>query len=604
MSVKAPLTRRRALGLALGSIAALTLAGTAHAAEVAITATLSDEQSEVGVDVILEIEISVSNGEKIGQPRFAPLEGLTILPRGTSSGMSMQFGGGTRVSQTTKTHTYLVSASKPGEYAIDIEVEVDGTFYQPASKPKLSVGGVAAPIDPSEAVDPELRGASPASADEAIIVWPVVDASEVWVGQQVVYELQIWSRVFTRLELAKLPTFKDFWTEELEVPRANRRAKIGNVAYDVITSMRRAVFPQRAGTLTIEGAKLRSGGQVGFFAGSSPTREHEGETLAITVKPLPAAGQPKGFSANNVGEFKLSAKVDRAKLVQGEALRLSVTVEGTGNIALVALGELPKPSGMKTYEAKPETPKLDTKGRALKGQRTWTMLLVAEQAGTLTIPAVELPYFDPKAGRYRSAKSEPITIEVEADPDAAPLPSTEAPTHDEPSEPFAPPLAGDALARTELREPWLTPTRWWLGIGTVPGLLAIIWLGGEARRRLGPDEQARIRAASLGRRRELLGQARAALDSGEGFHAKLAEALQKAAVERAGPQGVGLARDPLMALLRERGLGDEDVRPLRDLLDACDAARFGAGSGDVASRREQFERATKLLDNKIWRGRP
>ncbi len=444
------------------------------------------------------------------------------------------------------------------------------------------------------------------------MVWPVVDSSEVWVGQQKVKELHIWSRVFSRLELTKLPTFKDFWTEELEIARNKRRALVAGLPYEVFTSMRRAVFPQRAGTLTIEGASLRSGGTVNLFGGGTPSHDYYGRSFAITVKPLPAEGQPVGFSANNVGEFQLSAKVDRTEVVQGEALRLSITVKGTGNIALVSLGEWPKPEGMKAYEPKPETPKLDTKAKALRGERTWTMLLVAERAGTLTIPALALAYFDPKLGRYRSATSKPIEITVEADPDAAPTSNADDPRgqgESEANEPFAPPVGGDALARVEVRPPWLTTQRWWIGIVSVPALLAVGGLVRMARERLGPSEAARTRSAELGRRRHLLGLARAALANGDGFHAALAEALQRAAVDRAGPQGVGLARGPLIALLRQRCFPgqppavDDEITRMQELLDVCDAARFGAGSGDVEARREQLDRATKLLDSKIWRSR-
>lgn len=599
-------TRRRAIGLAIGGLAVLALPGSVHAAEVEVSATLGAEQAEVGEAVLLEVAIAVTGDGRIGTPRFANVDGLTIQARGTSSGIAMQWGTGSGGSQTTQTHTYLIVASKPGEYELDIKVAVGGTNYTPGSKPKLTIEGDALPVlpDDAEPPGPAEANALPTSPDEEIMVWPVVDKTEVFVGEQIIYELQIWSRVFNRLELTKLPTFKDFWTEELELGRNKRRMSVAGVPYEVFPSMRRAVFPQRAGTLTIEGAELRSGGTVNLFGGGTPSREHQGPSFAIEVEPLPAEGQPPGFSANNVGEFTLGAEVDRAKLVQGEALRLSVTVEGTGNIALVSLDAWPKPEGMKTYEPKPETPKLDTKGKLLKGERTWTMLLVAEQAGTLTIPAIELPYFDPRLARYRSAKTKPITIEVEANPDAAPISdSTDAGRETTPSEPFAPPLAGDALERMDVRERWLTPKRWAVGIGSVPALLATGWLARAARQRFGPDEQARERRAELGRRRELLGRARAALDSGEGFHAALAEALQKAAIDRAGPQGVGLARGPLMALLRQRGLAEHEISRLQELLDACDAARFGAGSGDVASRREQFEQATKLLDGKIGKVR-
>jgi hypothetical protein len=594
-------TRRRALGLAIASLAVLALPGTARAGDVEVNAYLSADKVEVGEALFLEVEIAVSGGGRIGTPKFSNAAGLTIQSRGTSSGMSMQFGGGPAGSHSTKTHTYLIVASEPGEYELDIKVPVDGTDHAPKSKPKLIVEGDALADPPPEVEPGEVGkiGSAPSSAEEEIIVWPMVDATEVYVGQQLVYELEIWTRVYARLELTKLPTFKDFWTEELDIGRGKRRSLVAGVPYEVFPSMRRAVFPQRAGTLTIEAAEVRSGGTVSLFGGGTPSREHLGPSVAITVKPLPAEGQPAGFAANNVGEFTLSAEVDRTKVVQGEALRLSVKVAGTGNIALVSLGAWPKPTGMKTYEPKPETPELDTSSRVLKGERTWTMLLVAEQAGALTIPAIELPYFDPKIGAYRTAKTKPITIEVEANPDAAPSARSSEADETTPSEPFAPPLAGDALERTEIRERWLTPGRWWAGMATVPALLGLAWLANAARQRFGPDDFARARKAELARRRHLLGRARESLEGGEGFHAALAEALQKAAIDHAGPQGVGLARGPLTALLRQRGLPEQDIGRLQELLDACDAARFGAGSGDIASRREQFEQATKLLDGKL-----
>ncbi len=144
----ASLTRRRSLGLALASIASFVVASLpspAQAAEVEITATLSETEVDVGQGVLLEVEISVANGQNVGLPRFAGAVGLTIQSRGVSSGMSMQFGGGSRSSQKTKTYSYVVVASAPGEYDIDLEVEVDGKMYLPTSKPKLVVGGEAAP---------------------------------------------------------------------------------------------------------------------------------------------------------------------------------------------------------------------------------------------------------------------------------------------------------------------------------------------------------------------------------------------------------------------------------------------------------------------------
>jgi hypothetical protein len=56
-----------------------------------------------------------------------------------------------------------------------------------------------------------------------------------------------------------------------------------------------------------------------------------------------------------------------------------------------------------------------------------------------------------------------------------------------------------------------------------------------------------------------------------------------------------------MELLRERGVPSDELERMRTQLDACDAARFGAGVGDAASRRAQLDEAARILDAKAWR---
>ncbi|MCA9700217.1 MAG: BatD family protein, partial [Myxococcales bacterium] len=345
-----------------------------------------------------------------------------------------------------------------------------------------------------------------------------------------------------------------------------------------------------------------------------PAQSYAGRNLAVEVKPLPAEGQPPDFPANNVGSFTLEAAVDRETLRQGEAVRLTVTIAGIGNVALVSLGKAfergPTVPGARTYEPKPEAPVLETGGPRLKGSRSYTMLVVAEQSGTLHIPAFELHYFDPEAAAYQVAKTEPITLQVEANPNL-PAAATDgakgvaqadaAGESKGDQELLAAPLAGSTLDRVTPRERWLSSGRWWAGTLTAPVLLGLGWLGSRLADRLGPTEAARARAQRLTDRRRLLAEAEAAVSGGEGFHIKLADALQAAAVGRAGSEGVGLTRNRLMDLLAGQGVATGELETLQELLDACDAARFGAGAGDVEARRSQLDRARSLLAGKGWR---
>lgn len=603
-----------ALGLGVvgvvGAGSLLGAPGLAHAAEVQINATLGRNQIEVGQSVYLQVEVSTEGG-RIAEPRFGQLEGVEVSSRGSSSGMSIEISAGRRMRRSTKTFTYVLTPRKAGEHTLELSVEVDGRRYAPETPPKLLAVGE----DFVPKVEEARPGDKPTAADSEVIVWPVVDKAKAYVGEQIVYELQIWERARGNLSIGSAPTFKDFWSEDLDTQKQQRRRQtsrelLEGVPYRVHKTLRRALFPQKTGTLTIGGPEVQLQELSGpFFGGSGPPRSYLGRSLAVEVLPLPAEGQPPDFRPNNVGQFRIASEVDRAKLVQGEALRLSVRISGTGNIPLVELPELPEMPGLRSYEPKPETPKLSLGQARLKGSRVYTMLVVADEAGALEIPAIELHYFDPAAGRYAVSTSKPIRLEVEANPDAQPTPTSASPSETgageggEDDELLAPPIAGSSLERVTPRERWLDARRWWIGSLASPTLLGLGWLGLRLRERLGPDDATRARSRELARRRELLNEANVAVDSGEGFYPTLASLLQTAAVVRAGPEGVGLTRARLMQLLRDQGVEGDDVETLGGLLEACDAARFGAGEGDAATRREHLEQARGLLGRASWRPR-
>ena len=100
--------------------------------------------------------------------------------------------------------------------------------------------------------------------------------------------------------------------------------------------------------------------------------------------------------------------LDRTQVKAGEALTLRVTVKGIGNIRNVKLAKLEKLDGFKVYE--PTTKETLERGDLVRGEKVYTWLLMPQKGGTLTLPAIELPYFDPTAGRYAVARTQPISI--------------------------------------------------------------------------------------------------------------------------------------------------------------------------------------------------
>lgn len=559
----------RGLGraLALGTAAPLLgRATTAWAAEVVAEVSLSNTTTRVGEPVRMTLSLEVHGARLSGDVPWpkALIGNFEVSGIQDVEGWAADLFAGPAARVYTRKVSALITPKVAGKFELGLVMEVDGETVK-SNVPVLEV--VAA----DEALPQTPGGRAPTTAQGPVFLWATVDKEKVYVGEQVSYALDVYERrSFLGIHLRKPPSFADFFTEEL--PEGEPVVKrVGTTDYRVRPGLRRALFPQRAGTLEIGAAELSVGGRQRIL---SPA-------LTVEVLPLPGQGRPAGFSPNNVGRFTIAAEVDRTTLAANQPATLRVTIAGEGNVKFVDPGPWPTIDGVRRYDPKVETQL--RKGTMLGGERRYEFLLIPERSGELIIPAHELVFFDPAAERYEVVRTEPIVLNVEgpsgpAKPEPAPPPEPEG-------ERLSPLVLGDALPRHAPRERWLTPSRWLYGMLAVPVLAAAGFGGAAVWRRFGADEQSRARARRRQRQRALIDAAERAIDSGHGFHGTLGKLLQEIAVERAGAAGVGLPRPELLRLLGQQGVPPADVERLRDLLDRCDAARFGA-QGDIRSDRQ------------------
>lgn len=578
------LTRRRfarSLGHAVAVGAAATVLGRparARAAEITAQVELSAETTRVGEPVRLTMTLEVRGARAPARlPWPDALAGNFELSNVASGGGSSRdlLAGPSEAIYTREVRAQITPRVE-GSFELGFSIEIDGETVE-SNVPVLEV----------LAADAELPGPPPGSvpteAQGPVFLWALVDKREAYVGEQIVYALDVYERrSFLGIHLRKPPSFTDFFTEELDEGEPHMEA-VGGMDYRVRPGLRRALFPQRAGTLRIGVAELSVGGRQRI---PSPA-------IDIEVKPLPGEGRPPGFSANNVGQFTISAEVDRSRVAANEPVTLTIAIAGEGNVKLVDPGSWPELSGLRRYDPKVET-RLRKGTRGMSGERRYEFLLIPERSGTITIPAHELAFFDPDAERYEVSRTVPITIEVVGGEEPEVV-ETKADEPEPEQEELAEILAESSLPRHTPRERWLSPGRWLYGMIAVP-VIAAVGVGGSALwRRFGPDEQMLARARRKQRHRGLIEAAEQAVEGGEGFHAALAKLLHEIAVERAGSEGVGLPRPELLRLLGEQGVPSVEVERLRDLLDRCDEARFGAGAGSKDDRKALLDEVLELM---------
>ena len=374
----------------------LFLATTAGAQGIQVTI----DRTEATTQDQLALRVTVQ-GSQNAQPQLPDLSAFQVISRGQQSQFNM-VNGRTTISVT---YNYVLVPQRIGNFTIGAaRVELAGRTYE--SRP-FSVRIVKA-------------SATPRQESNALFITGRVSNKSPYIGEQVIYTWQFYRRV--QVQDAQLLTpfeFEGFLVEDLGEVREYTTTRGGQEF--LVSEIKKALFPQEQGTLTLPGTRLqcqvlvrsnrrRRGSIFDDFFGRTrgEARVLNSPAIEVEVRPLPAA--PTGYSGL-VGDFKIAGKISKRELRVGESATWKLTVSGTGNAQMIGEPKLPDLNSFKTYDEKP-TSSIERSGGQLRGSRSYAKALVPLESGELTVPAVRLTYFDPKAGSYRTAQTSPVALSV------------------------------------------------------------------------------------------------------------------------------------------------------------------------------------------------
>ena len=596
-----------------GLLSALLLAAVAHAQSPPVRFEMTAPTENITLDQTIEVTVSLQReGSQPFESYRAPsAPDFELLHTGSNEQVQMSMLGGRQSVQMIEQHIYVFRPKKKGALTIHpASARIAGQELQtreltihvgaPLKNAMSSVGRGPAGAAAGAAPPPEgLRG------DEDLFVDATLDKSKVYVGQQVTasWHLYTQSEILKYRPLAE-PKYEDFWSEDLFVPSTHLgwdRAIIKGQEYAVALLLKKALFPLKAGKLTITPLQAEATTmQTAFMPGASDTRSSR--ALTVEVMPLPVAGRPAGFEAANVGHFELSSSVDRAAVKAGEAVTWKVTVRGVGNIRNVRLPKIDRIDGFRVYE--PTTKETIEPGDEIHGQRVYTYLLLPQKGGTLTLPAVTLAYFDPAAARYDVAKSQPITITVEGDPTKVTAASPGSPQENVLGEQIRPIRnrnsvrsgVGDQLFRGRLAIVLLA---------LPPGAWLLVLVGDALRRRLARETAGskRRRARRSARRRLRVAEYHIKAQRPSAFFGECARVLYEHLEYRLGAKVEALTLAELREHLSGRGFSRETTEAVVKELENCDFARFAPSASGPGEMRAALRRVRTLL-GEIEKQRP
>src|SRR3954451_6323370 len=302
--------------------------------------------ARVGVSeaFVVEVTLSLDDGRVEGytKPDF---RGARVLSEQPSQSTQIQMGGGGSSVQTVYTWHYELEAQQKGTLNFGAaRVKVNGRELRSGN---VGITVVDTPTGAPRPPPQQRRGASPfgglpfarepaQSEDGRNFIRVVPSKTKAYVGEQITVEwyLYLVARQDKYQPLSE-PRTDGFWAEEL--PVANTRGmQLEPQTYEgreslVAPLLRKALFPLQPGRLTVTPMESEIS-QVDFFGSTLRTQRIKAEALVIEAQPLPTAGQPRGFDPAAVGRFTMDARVDRDKVSVGEAVTLTITLSGQGNV--------------------------------------------------------------------------------------------------------------------------------------------------------------------------------------------------------------------------------------------------------------------------------
>lgn len=553
--------------------------------------------------------------------RAPELAGFDVLAGPfTSQSTSTSFVNGQRSSSFTLTFTYTLRAIQEGDYSIaPATINVGGTTYK-SNGLKISVLPADEPqqqVDNSGATQQGGNNAATSQKVNTDNLFVKTNISKTRVHEQecILLSYKVYWAGVDLVQLTnnvKLPEFKGFMKQDLEQSEIQTQMEHYNGRnYQTAVIYQTLLYPQKAGDIKIDPAsfevvlRVQNRAQVrsifdDFFATyTNVTKTLNVPATTIHVDALPS-GKPAGFSGG-VGSFTLESNITEQDISTNDAVTLTLSIKGNGNMKLLKNPAIDWPEGFEVYDPK-VTNNFKTTTSGMSGTKTIEYLAIARAAGDYTIPAVEYSYYDTKTESYQTLTTPEYTIHVARGANDAEQPVVIGNNFSNKEDIRqlgedirfikTAPLQNKAVSKIGLYE-----GLWWLWY-VLPLLLAVA-LFGIFRKRIQENAdltRVRYKKANKVAQKRLKAAKRLMQDNNKVF---FYEEIERAALsylsDRLSIPTANLNKENIAEILRTKNTSEELIKEVLDVLSAAEFARYAPS---VAESMEQlYDNTATLIDH-------
>ncbi|MDI9532244.1 MAG: BatD family protein [Bacteroidota bacterium] len=576
-----------------------------------VTLTVDAPESAVAGERFRIIYTINSTDGQFTRPKFDP--SFSVQGPQQSTNRNVQWINGDMKVVSSTTLIYYVTAGTPGTYTIPA-AQFETKRVTVSSQEKQIViydGDSSQQATGRQQGQTSAAGDAPASGSE-VSMRILLSDRDVYAGQPITGTLKLYTRInLSGIQELKLPDFKGFLKEDIETPplRSLDNEVIDGVQYGTGVIQRFVLYPQIAGEIRIEPAEMTALVQErttaardpffndpffdSFFSSvSTVPRKITTQPLTVRVRPLPEP-RPADFHGA-VGSFTIESSVSATDAKLNDAVTLTVTLKGSGNLNLAGEPVISFPQGIEKYD-----PKVTVRSSGISaGSKVFEYLLIPRNTGTFEIPPVSYSVFDPGQEKYVTLRTGGFTLNV-----------TGTPGQEEGAAPVYIPgedvkyigqdirfIRNGNGRLTTLSSPLVASLHYWLwfALALFIALLVLVIRKQQIRRNADKAGMRNRRAAKNARKR--LSRATALLKSGkkEEVNAEVARALWGYLGDKLRIDQSDLTREKCYTALRERKADEEMITELDRILTATEYSQYAPVS-EVESPAALCDRAALLI---------
>ncbi len=578
------------------------------AQEPSLTADI--DKNPVAADEQFTLEFTVSTSGATARNLKLPDLSKFLILSGPNQSTSMQIINGTVTS--SQSYSYVLQPREAGKATIgSATVEVNGNVIK--SNPiEMTVTKSSGQKKPQA----QAQQGETVDIGDNLYIRAVVDRSRVYQGEQILVQFKL----YTRLDLAdvsidKLPSMTSFWSEDFPFqPNINWAVEVINgKQYKVGVIRKTALFPTSSGSLEIQPLEMTCKVRIPRSRQSKDLFDQffndpffgmarladvkiKSNPVKVTVLPLPTNPVPESFQGA-VGKFTLKAELNKRRSKTNEPITLKAVISGTGNVKILEAPKLKLPSDFEQYDPKVKE-EIERTGTLINGTKTFEWLIVPRYPGDKKIPAMEFSYFDANQHRYVTLKTNEFNVAVEKGSAEAPQNAAGMSKEDvkllNQDIRFIKTEAGTFRERTkELIDPTAA-----LMMTVIPfgGFLALLYYRRKTLTEMSDVVSFRSRKA-LKIAAKKLANAKMLLSANkpDEFYTEVSTAMWQYVSDKLAIDRAELSVENVTQKLQEKKVSEELTVKIKELLEACEFARFAPGSSSQEEKNKMYEMASSII---------